>query len=80
MTKFQILASITGSDLYPKWANDEISLWNIVVKAFSDGVTFDDDEQPEERLLDRVMGILPNGYILTHDKEEDIIDVWKQVY
>jgi hypothetical protein len=80
MTKFQILASITGAELYQKWANDEVSLWTVACKAFQDGVTYDDDEQPEERLLNRVMGILPNGYVVTHDKEEDIIDIWRQLY
>jgi hypothetical protein len=80
MTKFQILASISGAELYQNWAYDEVSLWTIVYKAFQDGVTYDDEEQPEERLLNHVMGILPNGYIVTYDKDEDIIDIWKQLY
>jgi hypothetical protein len=78
MTRFQIFASITGAELYQKWANDEMTLLDVAVRAALYGVTYDEDEQPEERLLSRVMGVV-DGFILTHDKEEDIIDVWKQI-
>lgn len=80
MLKFKIVASISGSELYRKWATDEISLLSVFIEAMENGVNYDDDEPTEERLLNRVMGVLPKGYILTHDKEEDIIDVWKQLY
>lgn len=79
MTRFQIIASITGEEIYPKWAKDEITLWDVAALACRTGVTYDDDTQPEERLLNRVMGILPDGHILTHDKDENIIDVWQQI-
>lgn len=80
MTSFKIIASISGLDLYQKWATDEISLLSVFIEAMENGVDYDEDEQPEERLLNHVMGVLPKGYILSYDKEEDIIDVWKQLY
>ena len=79
MTKFQIIASISGSELYQRWATDEISLLSVFIEAMENGVEYDDDEKPEERLLNHVMGVLPKGYILSYDKDEDIIDIWKQI-
>lgn len=49
----------------------------MVTYALSEGVDIS-DEQPDEILLDGVMGVA-GGYILSYESQEDIINVWKQI-
>lgn len=77
MTKFQMVASVWGSEHYQRWANNEISLYKVLDYALTEGVDISADE-PDEILLDGVMGIA-GGYILAYEEDEDIVNVWKQL-
>ena len=78
MTRFQMIASVWGDEIYRRWSNNEINLFQVVTYALSEGVDIS-DEQPDEILLDGVMGVA-GGYILSYESQEDIINVWKQIY
>lgn len=77
MTRFQMIASVWGDVTYQRWSNNEISLYQVVDYALSEGVDISDG-QPDEMILDGFMGIA-GGYILTYEEQEDIINVWKQL-
>lgn len=77
MTRFQMIASVWGDEIYRRWSNNEINLFQVVTYALSEGVDIS-DEQPDEILLDGVMGVA-GGYILSYESQEDIINVWKQI-
>lgn len=72
-----MIASVWGDEIYQKWSNNEINLSEVVTYALCEGVDIS-DEQPDEILLDGVMGIV-GGYILSYESQEDIINVWKQI-
>ena len=77
MTRFQMIASVWGDVTYQRWSNNEISLYQVVDYALSEGVDISDG-QPDEMILDGFMGIA-GGYILTYEEREDIINIWKQL-
>lgn len=76
MNTFRLESSYHKEGLYQSFVRKEISLCSILLTALREGAN--DQDYQEEMLLNHVMGVV-GTFILTYDKEDEVIDVWKQV-
>lgn len=80
MIQFAIRATLHQEGFFEKFSKGEIDAFRIYSQAMWEGVNDYDDDAHMVTSLDDVVAIIPGGYALTYSKDEDIFDVWEQIW
>lgn len=80
MISFVLRASLNREGLYSEFCDGKIGACRIFTEALTNGVNDYDDDDVVRTALKDVVAIVSDRYLLTYSKNEDIFDVWEQMY
>ena len=80
MIQFAIRATLHKEGFFEKFSKGEIDACRIYSQAMWEGVNDYGDDAFMVTSLNDVIAIIPGGYVLTYSKDEDIFDVWEQIW